>query len=279
MGARIPVTVAIPVKNEERNLPRCLERLRRFAEVIVVDSSSTDATPAIAREFGVPVVNFEWNGRFPKKRNWLLMNHTFSTEWILFLDADEFVDDAFCDAVAKAVQSDKHDGYWLNYTNYFLDRPLRYGVAQRKLPLFRIGKALYERIDEDGWSKLDVEVHEHPIVEGSVGEIRTPIDHRDYNGLAIFLERHRDYALWESRRYEKLRCASEDLWRGFTPRQSFKYRNINKWWFSLFYFLFTYIVKGGIFDGEAGFHYAAYKAWYFRTIRLLIRENARDVSL
>jgi glycosyltransferase involved in cell wall biosynthesis len=175
---KIPVTVVVPVKNEEAGLGRCLERLTRFAEVIVVDSSSTDRTPEIAREYGAKLINFVWNGRYPKKRNWLLLNHTLASEWVLFLDADEFADDAFCDAVDAAVRSNTHNGYWLNYTIYFLGRELRHGVPQRKLALFRTGHGLYERIDEESWSQLDMEIHEHPVIDGTVGEIVARIDHK-----------------------------------------------------------------------------------------------------
>jgi len=268
----LPVTVAVPVKNEETNLARCLERLGRFAEVVAIDSGSSDRTCAIAREHGARVVEFRWDGKYPKKRNWFLLNHPPTQPWVLFLDADEFVDDAFCDAVAAAIAKDDKDGYWLRYTNYFLGRPLQYGLAQRKLALFRVGKALYERIDEEGWSPLDMEIHEHPIVEGAVGEITSPIDHRDYNGLGKFIGRHRDYATWEAQRFARL-GETPQAWEHFTPRQRFKYRHLSKWWYPWFYFAFSYGVKLGFLDGAAGLHYAAYKAWYFQTIRLLIAET------
>ncbi len=267
------MTVAIPVKNEEANLAACLERLARFAEVVVIDSNSTDRTRQIAEDFGARLVTFTWDGKFPKKRNWFLLHAPPAQPWVLFLDADEFVDDTFCDAVARAVARDDRDGYWLSYTNYFLGRRLRHGVGQRKLALFRVGRALYEKIEEGGWSRLDMEIHEHPIVEGPVGEIGAPIDHRDYKGLDRFLDRHVDYARWEARRYASLQDTPE-AWRHFTPRQRFKYRHLGKWWYPGFYFLVTYLAKRGVLDGAAGFHYAAYKAWYFRTIRLLIREQS-----
>lgn len=269
---KIPVTVAVPVKNEEKNLTRCLERLSRFAEIVVIDSNSTDQTRQIARLFEARIVNFEWDGRFPKKRNWFLINEPPTQPWVLFLDADEFVNEAFCDAIASAVEDTTHDAFWLNYANYFLGKPLKYGIAQRKLALFRVGKALYERIEEDGWSQLDMEIHEHPIVSGTVGEISERIDHQDYKGLGKFIEKHRDYALWEAQRFAALSNNTENP-DHFTSRQKFKYKNISKWWYPWFYFCVNYFWKLGFLDGKHGFYHSYYKTWYFHTIRLIIAEQ------
>jgi glycosyltransferase involved in cell wall biosynthesis len=87
---RLPVTVAVPIKNEERNLRECLPRLGRFEQVIVIDSSSQDRSREVAETAGAIYLDFRWDGRFPKKRNWFLRTHPPTTPWVLFLDADEF---------------------------------------------------------------------------------------------------------------------------------------------------------------------------------------------
>jgi glycosyltransferase involved in cell wall biosynthesis len=272
----IPVTIVIPVKNEEQMLGQCLQRMGRFSEVIVVDSGSEDRTCEIAAEFGARVIDFEWDGHFPKKRNWVLMNQELANDWVLFVDADEFLTDSFCDAVAAAVTNDNVSGLWLNYTNHFLGRPLRHGVPQRKLALFRVGSGFYERIEEDHWSKLDMEVHEHPVIDGAIGEIIERIDHRDDRGLLRFIDRHRDYAIWEANRAAALSPGLSEEQHALTGRQSFKYKHINKWWFPYFYFVMQYFVKLGVLDGHAGLQYALYKFWYFSTVRLLMRETANQ---
>jgi glycosyltransferase involved in cell wall biosynthesis len=271
MNAPLPVTVIVPVKNEAQSLAACLARLARFSEVIVVDSASEDATPEIARAAGAKLINFSWNGAFPKKRNWVLLQQELANSWVLFIDADELLNDAFCDALAAAVSTDRFVGYWLNYTNYFLGRPLHHGVAQRKLALFKVGAGLYEQIDENRWSALDMEVHEHPLVHGPVGEIKVRIDHRDERGILRFIDRHREYAQWEARRARALGASVAD--KGLTPRQRFKYANLQRWWFPYFYLLFQYLFKLGILDGHAGLQYALYKFWYFSTVRLLLLEE------
>ena len=82
----IPVTVVIPVRNEERNLSRCLQALVRFQNVVIVDSGSSDETVSVAEAEGRDVLQFRWDGAFPKKRNWVLLNYEFATEWVLFID-------------------------------------------------------------------------------------------------------------------------------------------------------------------------------------------------
>lgn len=271
----LPITVVIPVKNEEGNLPKSLARLNKFTQIIAVDSGSTDATQEILKNNNIPCLQFDWNGQYPKKRNWVLLNYAFKTEWVLFLDADEFVSDKFCEEVETAISQNSHTAYWISYTNYFMGKKLRHGLPQRKLALFKVGAGLFEKIEEDNWSQLDMEVHEHPIIEGSIGNIQTPIDHQDFQGIARFLTRHVDYALWESNRYQLLKKGG--LPDKLTKRQQFKYKHLTKVWYPGFYFFYTYIIRLGFLDGKAGFAYAFYKFWYFYTIRELTFEASRNI--
>jgi glycosyltransferase involved in cell wall biosynthesis len=271
---KLPVTVAIPVRNEERNLPLCLERLGRFERVIVLDSCSTDRTAEIARSAGADVLEFRWNGQFPKKRNWYLRNNRVDTPWVFFLDADEFVDDRFCDELERTLPSTSHSGFWINYTNWFMGRELRYGDANRKLALFRAGAGEYERILEDSWSNLDMEVHEHPVLSGTIGEIGARIDHRDYRGLDHWFRKHNDYSTWEARRLIALRREGLEAHPELTARQLRKYRSVGKWWLPGAYFANAYFGRRGFLDGYPGFVFACCKASYFWHIGLKCREFA-----
>ena len=276
MAQPIPVTVVVPVKNEAKNLPRCLERLTRFFKVIVVDSGSEDGTADVAASLGAEVVQFRWDGHFPKKRNWFLDNHQLETEWVLFLDADEFISDEFCDEVAKAIATQSHVGYWLTFHNWFLGRFLRHGDPFAKLALLRPDAGRYERIDEDRWSHLDMEIHEHPVLEGSIGTITSPIDHDDRRGLDSYLGKHNEYSSWEAKRYLALGEQGSDAWNALTDRQRSKYRRIEKWWFPLAYFTLSWIVKRGFLDGRAGFVLAKLKAQYYYHIQLKVREARKN---
>jgi glycosyltransferase involved in cell wall biosynthesis len=267
----LDVTVVIPVKNEAANLPDCLASLDGFAEIVVVDSKSTDDTVAIAENAGCMVKQFAWTGGFPKKRNWMLLNHPFKTEWVLFLDADEQVTPAFKAELALKLPGANHSGFWINYSNHFLWRQLKHGVPQRKLALFKVGSGLYERIEDPGWSTLDMEVHEHPALEGRVGEISAPLVHRDFRGLKHFLARHNEYSSWEAHRYLALR-GDKTAWGKLYPRQRQKYANLEKAWLGAAYFVQTYFLRGGFRDGAPGFYYAVLKAAYFFEIYVKIRE-------
>ena len=267
---RLPVTVAIPVKNEERNLARCLDRLKRFAKIVVIDSGSTDRTREIAQEHGCEFVLFRWDGQFPKKRNWFLLNHPPATPWVFFLDADEYLTDEFIDELARALAMTTHAGFRVMYSNYFLGKKLKYGVPQIKLPIFRVGSGLYERIDEDEWSALDMEVHEHPVLEGTVGQLNTLVDHQDFKGLDAYIARHKEYASWEARRFLKLRETPEAM-AHFTAIQRRKYDSLTSWWLAPSYFLYSWLWKRGILDGWAGFVFAKMKASYFSQIRRKIQ--------
>jgi glycosyltransferase involved in cell wall biosynthesis len=258
----LPVTVVIPVKNEAQNLPICLAGLGDFKEVVIVDSESSDETVSIAKDKGVKIIQFRWDGKFPKKRNWVLQRYPFKTSWILFLDADEIVTPDFKAELRSTLKHTDRVGFWLRYRIHFLGRVLKHGVPQRKLALFRFGAGQYEWIDDDRWTDLDMEVHEHPLLEGPIGEIQAPLEHRDFRGLHQYIARHNDYSSWEARRYLTLR-ENPKAWASLTRRQKLKYRYLSRWWFGLGYFVATYIVKRGFRDGWAGFIHAKMKMDYF----------------
>jgi glycosyltransferase involved in cell wall biosynthesis len=265
---QIPVTVIVPVKNEEKNLPKCLALLSDFSEVIVVDSNSTDRTPDIAKEFGYKLINFEWNGHFPKKRNWVLRNIPLTNEWVFFLDADEFITDDFIEEVRQAVKKSDYQGFWLRYTIYFMGKRLRFGDAPDKLALFRKSAGEYERIDEDSWSHLDMEVHEHPVLPGKIGRFTSRIEHNDFKGIEKYLERHDAYSTWEANRYIKT-IQTQD--KTLTQRQKIKYTLI-KWHLApVVFFIGSYFFKLGFLDGKIGFLYSWYKAKYFNQIQHKIK--------
>jgi len=278
MKPKIPVSVVVPVKNEEANLARCLERLADFDEVFVVDSGSDDRTCEIAREHGAVVIDFQWNGKFPKKRNWFLRNHELKYDWVLFICADEYVSEAFREEVRQQVDATDHVGFWVTYDNHFMGKVLKHGDRPWYLALFRRSAGEYERIEEDHWSDLDMEIHEHPVLEGTVGKIHAPIDHEDFKGLHAYMHRHNEYSSWEARRYAKLMLSGADERRHLTGRQKVKYWLLTFSMLPRLYMLYCYVWKLGFLDGRAGLAFALMKKQYFFRIRLKILEARAEAK-
>lgn len=269
--SKIPVTVVVPIKNEALNLPQCLDKLQEFEEVVVVDSGSTDDSPTIVRRYGAVFLDFQWNGQFPKKRNWTLRNYQFRTEWVLFLDADEQLTPEFIAELKEAIKQTGINGYWVTFRNYFMGHPLKYGDPFRKLVLLRLGCGEFERIEDNQWSALDMEVHEHLILKGRVGQMKAPIEHRDFKNLDAYYNRHNHYSSWEAARFLALK---EEDRRHFTKRQQLKYRLLTSIWFPPLYFLGSYVLKRGFLDGTPGFRFAIGKMFYFYQINFKIAEKS-----
>jgi len=269
----LDLTIAIPVRNEEKNLPGCLTSIGNdlARRVIIIDSGSTDNTKSIAIKAGAEVVNFEWDGNFPKKRNWFLRNYTPDTKWVLFLDADEYLTKEFKAELRKALQRDDIVGYWLNYTIYFLGKKLKGGYPLDKLALFQVGAGEYERIDEDRWSKLDMEIHEHPVLSGKTGFIKSKIDHQDFRGVSHYVTKHNEYAWWEAERFLK---SSEDsvAAKNWTWKQKLKYKLMKTPFIGPVYFCGSFFLLGGFRDGSRGLAFAILKMAYFTQVYCRIRE-------
>jgi glycosyltransferase involved in cell wall biosynthesis len=265
---KLPVSVCVPVRDEAANLPGCFAALNGFVdEIVVVDSGSSDGTQQLAKELGASVLDFTWNGGFPKKRNWALQNHRFKHPWILFLDADERATPEFLDELCTTLANTTHVGFMISFNNWFMGHPLRHGDVFSKLALFRIDSGEYERFPEDSWSHLDMEVHEHPVLGGTIGRISARLEHREDRGLDHYIAKHNAYAEWEMNRFRWLRQAGVEEWSKLNSRQQFKYRHLDRWWLAPLYLFASYILKRGFLDGKAGWTFAHLKWRYFSDIR------------
>ncbi len=93
LGERASVSLTMIVRDEENNLPACLESVRGiFDEIIVVDTGSTDRTVEVARSFGARVFDFVWVDDFAAARNAALARAT--GDYAFWLDADDVVEPA-----------------------------------------------------------------------------------------------------------------------------------------------------------------------------------------
>ncbi len=273
MSSKIPVSVLIPAKNEQVNLPACLASVAVADEVFVVDSQSSDKSEEIIKSYGANLVQFHFNGRWPKKKNWSLENLTFRNEWVLIVDCDERITPELWSEIAQAIEDDEHDGYYLNRRVFFLGKWIRHGgkYPDWNLRLFKHAKGRYENLNtEDIPNTGDNEVHEHVILPGKVGYLKNDMLHEDFRDLFHWLERHNRYSNWEARVYLNILTGKNDsgtisanLFGDAVQRKRF----LKKIWVRLPFkpllrFILFYIIQRGFLDGKAGYTYACLLSQY-----------------
>ena len=264
---KLPVSVIVAVRNEEKNLPRCLEALQSVGEVYVIDSQSTDATPEIARSFGAKVVQFHYPGGWPKKRQWAMENLPLAFEWILLVDADEVLTPELAEEMHSTIQRADVDGYYVSLRMHFLGRVLQHGDAGFwKLALFRRGKGHYEcRLRDQDAKMADMEVHEHVVVEGSTTRLRNPLIHRNVEFLSRYIQKHDEYSNWEARVLLQGERSSNELPASLFGTQAQRRRWLKKRLFMLpgspiLLFVYRYFVRMGFLDGVPGLIYCGFQA-------------------
>ncbi|MDB9493250.1 glycosyltransferase family 2 protein [Spirulina major CS-329] len=270
---KIPVSVLIPAKNEESNLPACLDSVARADEVFVVDSQSSDRSVEIAESHGATVVQFHFNGRWPKKKNWSLENLPFRNDWVLIVDCDERITPELWDEIAQRIQDPTHQGYYLNRRVYFLGKWIRHGgkYPDWNLRLFHHRLGRYENLNtEEIRNTGDNEVHEHVILDGSVGYLKEDMLHIDFRDIYHWLARHNRYSNWEARVYYNLLTGKgkdgtigANLFGDAVQRKRF----LKTIWVRLPFkptlrFVLFYILRLGFLDGHAGYTYGRLLSQY-----------------
>ncbi|HEY2124014.1 MAG TPA: glycosyltransferase family 2 protein [Chthoniobacterales bacterium] len=264
---KVPVSVLIPIKNEEANLPRCLESIPWADEIIVVDSQSTDGSRGIAEAHGARVVQFEFNGPWPKKKNWALENVAFRHEWVLILDADEVLPPEAGGEIAEAIgRPGNIAGYWINRRFFFLGRWLRHAYYPNwNLRLFRHSLGRYERLTDAETNSGDNEVHEHVVVQGPTARLRCEMDHYAFPSVDVFMEKHNRYSNWEARvAVDGLlpRSANDLSHRRVERRRRLKLLSQHLPFRPLLRFLFVFVWQRGFLDGREGYYFARLHATY-----------------
>lgn len=270
-----PVTVIVTTLNERLHVERVIGSARDLGQIFVVDAGSDDDTQQLATMAGATVVEHEWLG-YAEQKNWALTNLPLETEWVLFLDADEYLTPALVTEICAAVESDDVNGYYLPEMNVFMGRPLVHAwwYPAYQLRLFRHRRGRYEPRG----------VHESVIVSGQLAFLNETLYHESLKGFDAFMERHVRYARLEA---EEILRARQHGWGeqrqgrffGTWPERR-RFLKVRVWYRLPFRpavrFVWIYLIKRGFLDGRPGFVYASLLAIYEFLINLNLRELQRE---
>ena len=256
-----PLSILIPAKNERANLRACLESARFAAEVVVVDSGSADGTSAIAREFGASVVDFQWDGLFPKKKNWALAHVPWRHEWVFILDADERITPALAAEIEAVLAAPEADGYYVNRRFWFLDGWLNHCgyYPSWNLRLFRHRLGRYEQAGRPDAGSGDNEVHEHVVLQGRAGRLRHEMEHYAFPTIATWVEKHNRYSNWEARQSPG---AAAPIDPGLARKRRLKGLAAGLPFRPALRFCYHYLLRAGFRDGYRGYVFCRLMAFY-----------------
>jgi glycosyltransferase involved in cell wall biosynthesis len=229
MAPKPPVSVYILSRNEEQKIGPALESVSWAAEIVVIDSYSTDGTLDLAARHGARVIQVAFS-RFGELRQAGIV-HT-SAPWIFSLDADERCTPQARDEILRIVADPASaDAYLVPRQNYLLGRAIRHGgwyPDYRQPQLFRRGRMTYVATDE---------VHEGWVLDGRLGRMESPVAQIPYATLAE--------AVAKMNRYTSLGVAK--LERGRAPSGYARALLRAKW-----AFFKAYVLQLGFLDGGPG---------------------------
>jgi glycosyltransferase involved in cell wall biosynthesis len=240
--AQQPLSVVVITLNEEANIARCLRSVAWADERIVVDCGSSDRTVESAAEHGARVITREWSG-YADQKNFAV--DSSANEWVLSLDADEWLDEAAGGAIRRVLEAPRANGYKILRRTAFCGGTVnRTWGGDRQLRLFRktagrfSGGPVHEAFRLDAGSKA--------------GRLGGSIQHLGYPSIHGYVER--------MNRYTDL--AAE----GLAGRQV-SFRPLKLWFGPLVTFVKLYFLKLGFLDGVRGWIVAVGSSYY-----VLVRE-------
>lgn len=222
------VSVTVRTFNEESNIRECLESVTWADEIIVVDSESSDATVAIAREYTDKVIVRPWAGHIATSQ--------FATDqaknlWVFSIDADERVSPALREEILSLdLAHTPHDAFDMPRLHFFMQRWIKHSgwYPDRNIRLFR-----KDRCSWGGYAP-----HDKIQVPGSLARLKNDLYHFIYRDLAHFAATKNSYSTLTA--IDHNRTGRRATLVHFTLRP-------------LYSFFHRYLVRFGFLDGLAGF--------------------------
>lgn len=270
---RLDISVIILTYNEELHIRRCLDNVSNIAkDIFIIDSFSTDLTLQIAKEYSnVVVLQNKWENNYAKQFNWGVEHAPIKTEWVLRLDADEYLLPELVEELNERLNTldDDITGIIFKRRHYFMNKWMKRGIYPVKLlRLFRLGKGLCEQ------RLMDEHIQ---LLEGKAIEFKYDFVDHNLNDLSWFCHKHVNYAIREAVDLLDMEYGLTDMGlrggesgiskQALTKRNiKYKYTKQPLFWRSFFYFCYRYFYRGAFWDGSVGFIWTFIQGWWYRAL-------------
>ncbi|MBR5464909.1 MAG: glycosyltransferase family 2 protein [Alistipes sp.] len=258
--------------NEELHIKRCLDNLSPVVkEIFIIDSYSTDRTLEIAKKYEqVTILQNKWVN-YATQFNWGLKNAPINTEWVIRLDADEYLLTELIEELKQKLPALNKDvtGITLKRRHIFLGRWMKRGTYPVKLlRIFKAGKAICEERFMD----------EHiQLLEGTNVEMNNDFVDENLNNLSWWATKHVGYAIREAVdlldiELNLTNTANSDENKQISEQAhqkrmlKHKYAMKPLFWRSFAYFCYRYFFKLGFLEGKEGFLWHFLQGWWYRTL-------------
>lgn len=269
----LDLSVIILTYNEEIHIRRCLENIIPIAkEIFIIDSFSTDRTLDIVKEYEkVKILQHQWPGNQATQFNWALTHLSINTQWVLRLDADEYLLPELIAELREKLPSLPIDvnGIIFNRRHIFMDKWMKRGIYPVKLlRVFRYGKGMCEQ------RLMDEHIQ---LTEGRAVEFEHDFCDHNLNNLSWFCHKHVNYAIREAVdlldiELDLTGAAESDenkqISKQAQKKRMKKHQYVKQplFWRAFVYFCYRYFLKGACLDGKEGFLWTFLQGWWYRTL-------------
>ena len=189
------ITVCTLALNEENKIKKCLLSANKLTNKIIVgiDNNTTDQTEIIARKHCSEIYLVEHKNNFHFNKNFLIKKA--KTEWILWIDSDEYLSDRLVSEIRQVVSQNKDNGYLIPRKNIIFNKWIKHSgwYPDYQMRLFKRGQGLYPC----------KRIHENQVVKGSIGKLKNNIIHNNYESVEQFIFKLNKYTSLDVNYLEK----------------------------------------------------------------------------
>lgn len=263
------ITVIILTFNEEKHIGRCIKSLLPFTnKIFIVDSFSTDKTVEIAESLGAKVAQNSWVN-YAQQFNFGIKNNPFDTQWLMRMDADEYVLSALAEEIVAKLQgiNDSVSGIYVKRRVIFMEKWIKRG-GYYPIWLMRIWRNGHG-ICEETWMDEHIKLSKGTTIQFE----HDLVDHTLHN-LTWWTQKHNLYAIREvidllniRYNFKNQEAVDPNLWGTQEERKRYlkiKYASVPLFTRPVCYFLYRYFIKLGFLDGTKGLIWHILQGFWYR---------------